>query len=144
MDTPQVGCKDWPHALQSSGYGVTRYNGKVVLAHRLAYCQHHGVTLESIDGLEVRHSCDRPCCVEPTHLATGTKLDNMRDMVSRGRSLQGERHPGCVLSEEDVATIKATYVPGHKLYGQTALAKAYGVTQSLLSHIINGNKRINK
>jgi ribosomal protein S14 len=36
-------------------------------------------------GMDTRHRCDTPACVNPNHLLTGTRLDNVRDALSRGR-----------------------------------------------------------
>lgn len=36
-------------------------------------------------GMEVCHRCDRPGCIEPSHLFAGTHADNIRDCASKGR-----------------------------------------------------------
>lgn len=37
-------------------------------------------------GMFVLHKCDVRACVKPDHLFIGTKKDNTRDMMSKGRS----------------------------------------------------------
>lgn len=53
----------------------------------------------------------------------------MADMVSKGRSLRGERHHKSKLSEDDVRAILAD---GRM---QIEIAAAYGVTQGLIGMI---------
>jgi len=44
------------------------------------------------DGMQARHTCDNPWCINPEHLIVGTSRENHADMVERGRSNTGERH----------------------------------------------------
>ena len=53
-------------------------------AHRLAYELYHDCTVAP--HLVVRHRCDSPLCCRPLHLEVGTRFDNSRDMVIRGRA----------------------------------------------------------
>ena len=41
------------------------------------------------DGKSVLHRCDNPACCNPAHLFIGTQLDNMRDMIAKGRGPKG-------------------------------------------------------
>lgn len=77
-------CWEWIGAVRSNGYGVIRGdNGRTLRAHRVSY----EMTVGPIpDGLDLRHHCDNRRCVNPAHLAPGTRLENMRDAVERGRT----------------------------------------------------------
>lgn len=75
------GCLDWPYATDPGGYGKLGWEGKIVGAHRVVLFLATGVWGEA-----ALHSCDRPVCVAPGHLRWGSRADNYRDMVGRGRS----------------------------------------------------------
>ena len=77
------GCVEWPRGRSRSGYGQLRSEDRTPwLAHRLAWTLTNGPIP---DGLLVCHRCDNPPCVNPEHLFLGTHVDNMRDMVQKGR-----------------------------------------------------------
>lgn len=46
------------------------------------------------DGIDAMHSCDNTRCVNPDHILEGTRSDNIRDMVIKGRNVgfSGRRH----------------------------------------------------
>ncbi len=84
---------------------------KIVYAHRLSF----ELFKEPItDGNIVMHTCDKPLCVNPDHLIQGTQLQNMTDMVKKGRGrfpgtgtpLHGEKNPGCKITENTVLDIR--------------------------------------
>lgn len=78
---PFSGCWIWMGA--GIRYGQTYMHGKPARAHRAIY----ELSGKSIPvGLELMHSCDVPCCVNPDHLSAGTHQENMSDMVIKGRA----------------------------------------------------------
>ena len=64
-------------------YGIFGFNSKSYRTHCYSYEHYVG---EIPKGLLVRHTCDNPPCVLPSHLVLGTHQDNMDDMVARGRA----------------------------------------------------------
>lgn len=44
-------CVYWDKCKDKDGYGMTFHNGKVVRAHRLAYCEANNLNLVEIKGL---------------------------------------------------------------------------------------------
>ena len=65
-------CWEWQGSVRC-GYGKIRsVNGEHHGAHRVAYCDEHGLDIGDIRGLVVRHSCDNPPCCNPSHLRLGT------------------------------------------------------------------------
>lgn len=80
---PNSGCWLWIGGEHKFGYGVMGdENHKSTAAHRISYRLFNG---EITDGLCVLHRCDVPQCVNPAHLFLGTKKDNTRDAMKKGR-----------------------------------------------------------
>lgn len=127
------GCWDWTGRFDKDGYPILMIKQKpfTVRCNRLSWSIKNGPIPE---GLLVLHHCDNPCCTNPNHLYTGTFQNNSDDMVSRQRSLPGEKHPNSTLNWETVRAIRREYVGN---YGQqTRLAKKYGTSQANVSAIV--------
>lgn len=131
-------CIAYQGTLNEKGYGRFSFKGKKVYAHRLAYCLHNGIDIDSIKGLVIRHKCDNPICVNPLHLEIGTNTDNCNDKLLRGRQAKGEGHGQAKLTEQMVRDIRKRYVPYCKNNGGSALASEYGVKPMVISDIILG------
>lgn len=87
------GCWTWLRSKDQAGYGrvaIKRISKSPLRAHRVALAL-SGVTVP--EAAVVRHTCDNPSCVNPRHLLLGTRADNAADMVERGRSTRGRKHP---------------------------------------------------
>ena len=77
-------CRLWTGAKDADGYGFAKHAGRQWRTHRLAYVLAHGPPIPGLL-VYVTHRCDRPACVEPSHLALGTPTENSRDACQRGR-----------------------------------------------------------
>lgn len=99
---PESGCWLWTAGIAGwTGYGIFVYEGRQMGAHRASWLIHKG---EIPKGMDVRHKCDTRSCVNPDHLLTGTRKENMRDMVERGRhfpKIEGRR----VLTDEQILEV---------------------------------------
>lgn len=80
-------CWPWLGYRNKQDYGVIRRPSQE-LAHRVSYALHNG-TIQS--GAVIRHSCDNPPCVNPSHLLIGTQADNVADMVAKQRHIDGHK-----------------------------------------------------
>ena len=133
-------CINWSKSLGHNGYGITTRNNKTYRAHRLVYCDYHGIDHSDIKGMVVRHTCDNRKCINPEHLVIGTHQDNMDDMKKRNRTAKGEAHGRAKLSEVDIKTIRDRYIRGSKVHGLSAIAKDFGVAFQTVSKIVNRHK----
>lgn len=123
-------CWEWMGSKTSKGYGDASYQNKNVKAHRLAWFFIYGKWPQS----NLLHSCDNPICVNPKHLREGTKYDNSKDMVERGRSTRGTKNPQAKLNEQKVLEIRNLI--GTLSYSK--IAKQYNVSVSCVQGINNG------
>jgi len=130
-------CIEWTGCLGNKGYGQRLIKGKSYLTHRLAYVEHHGLSIEDIDGMLVCHRCDNPPCLNPGHLFLGTHKDNMADMYAKGRENppRGSRNHTSKLTEADIPIIRQMLSVGMT---QVSIAKRFGVWQTAISKIKRG------
>ena len=88
------GCWEWQGSRLPSGYGTIHLRGcgenENHRAHRLSWFLHFGIIP---DGMMVLHKCDNTRCCNPAHLFLGSNLDNMLDMVKKGRHSKALMNP---------------------------------------------------
>ena len=108
------GCFIWQGNKDNDGYGRININKKSKLAHRIAYA----TLVEEIPlGLHVLHTCDKRPCINPDHLFLGTQVDNIQDMVNKGRQKSGMRRK---FSDELIREIREDYKSGDYTMEQIA------------------------
>jgi len=71
---PFMSCWMWIGNADKRGYGKIYFNGKGATAHRAIYIHLHG---EQPAGNEIDHLCRNPWCVNPDHLESVTKYENI-------------------------------------------------------------------
>lgn len=133
------GCWEYMGTRMPRGYGQIGKGGKGTgnfYAHRAAWMCWRGPIPE---GMDVCHKCDNPPCCNPDHLFIGTRSDNMRDCVKKGRFVVGDRlrgtaNPNTKLSEDQVREIRFIYAIGGA--SQSQLARQFGTGQNHVSRII--------
>jgi hypothetical protein len=116
------------------GHGCIRIKNVAYYAHRFSWIIHFGDIPEH---LNVLHNCpggDNPLCVRPDHLFLGSQLDNIKDMVKKGRHPIGKGKPFAVLTEDDVRDMRIRYAQGGVMMRQ--LAEEKGVTPGCVSMAI--------
>ena len=68
-------CTVWVGATNTRGYALISVNGRVELAHRVAYAAVHGPIAE---GMVIDHLCRVRNCVKVEHLEAVTTAENVR------------------------------------------------------------------
>ena len=77
-----TGCHIWQKARNSRGYGVFWFDGKLHLAHRVAWFLAHDAWPNP--SLVLDHICEVKECVNPAHLRELTNSQNLRRAIPRG------------------------------------------------------------
>ena len=134
----ESGCWEWAGCVQSNGYGRVTYKMKTMGAHRLSYMAFNGEIPERMD---VCHTCDNRKCVNPEHLFIGTRMENMRDAVIKGRQASGLALPQTKLSKTDVYELVMRARCGEKY---SVIARRFSISRGRAGQIaINHGVRRN-
>lgn len=122
----------WTGAFHAGGYGAVRFQGRVRGAHQAAYELRHGPIGK---GLLVLHRCDRPACVNPSHLSAGTARQNVQDALSRARwAGRGIRSK---LTRQSAQAIRTGFLRRGAKH-LPALARRHGISQSHARQVAQG------
>jgi len=126
-------CWNWKAYKNKAGYGRFQLNQKQgEYAHRVSYIIANG---KIDDGLIVLHSCDRPSCVNPKHLRSGTQKENIIDCVSKKRHsgfmLYGKKSPKVKLNEKQVQTIRIL----KDCFSSQSVSEMFGISRQSINDI---------
>lgn len=133
-------CWEWTSVKTRNGYGRFGINGRLPRAARISWVLHYGPIPA---GFLVCHRCDNPGCVRPDHLFLGTPLENMKDMVRKGRSfspsiktyLRGEQNKCAKFTRETAIAAFNDVADGLPI---EVAAKKYGVSNSTIGELVQG------
>ncbi len=140
-------CWVWTGSRNHDGYGRFNTSPKIANASRVSWIIAFGNIPSKMC---VCHHCDNPACVKPSHLFLGTRSDNARDMVSKGRwggpkgdthpfrinpelASHGEKHWSAKLTEKDVRSARKLRTNGMTF---ASIASKFGVDLSCIALII--------
>lgn len=135
-------CLEWQGAHNVRGYGKIKIPGtrRTIYTHR-AMLMAAG---HDLCGKEACHRCDNPRCVNPDHLFAGTRIDNHKDSVAKGRAknpppkkdwpaiVQAGDHHNQKLTVADVQAIRARLSNGER---QIDVRREYGLSSSHMTAI---------
>lgn len=116
-----TGCWVWNARVEYDGYARVWVDGRYVPAHRYIYELLQGPVA---DDLQMDHLCRNTSCVNPGHLEPVTVAENQR----RGEAAK--------LTWDDVRFIRAFYQPRDPEFGQTAMARTFGVCLETIRKVV--------
>lgn len=128
-------CWIWKGTKDRNGYGRFNIRNGInpMLSHRFAWMDLHGRLPNDC----LLHKCDNPSCVNPAHLFEGDRMDNVNDMMAKGRMPRGEKRGHAKLDREKVVAILCMLIAGKS---SNSLSKLYGVTPNVIYGIKSGKR----
>lgn len=127
--------------MSPEGYGFAVHpirKSRNTRLHKVIHWLFNGVPFEQQVGKCIRHTCDNPRCINPSHLILGSWADNNRDRAERNRS--AKRVPSRqALTKGECHSIVLHYTANAGLRGTiSGLARLYGVDRKVIYRAIKG------
>lgn len=132
-------CWIW-NAAKINGYGVIGTKSGTRRAHRIIY----ELLIGPIpNGFFLCHHCDTPECVNPGHMFVGTPMDNISDMIKKGRKVspkvpriqnRGANNGNTHFTKADVDEIRNLRSAGIKL---KEIAEKFSCSISTVHRVFN-------
>lgn len=129
VEKQDEGCWIWNGSFAGDRYGWFWDGSENIGAHRFSMREFNGV---DVNGFQVRHTCDNPRCVNPSHLLLGSHQDNMDDKTDRKRQTRGREVNTAKITETQAIEITQSTKPAK------AIAEEYGLHWSTVYRIRNG------
>jgi hypothetical protein len=104
-------------------------DGKQWLLHRWVFYIYNGY-----EPSVVMHTCDNTDCINPLHLIGGTREENEKDKLMKGRQAKGEKNGTTKLTEKQIIKIIKLL---NKRQSCVSISKKFKVCSSDISHIKN-------
>lgn len=80
------GCLEWRGSVNNLGYGLVYFEGPNGRTSTTAHRKFYELCKGPIPvGMQVNHRCDNRRCINPEHMFLGDQVDNIRDMMAKGR-----------------------------------------------------------
>lgn len=93
------------------------------------------------DNRQVNHKNGNKADNRAENLEWVTASENVRHsfrVLNRPKNY-GRKNGSCRLTEDNVRFIRAHYIPGHPIFGQSAMARQFSVTQYAVRSVITGH-----
>jgi len=135
VDPRSGDCMIWQGSTLSSGYGQLHGpDGTLLYAHRVSWSLING---DIPKGAVIRHRCNNPSCVRPSHLLLGSHADNAADKIASGRTKVVE--PPC---DHEAAAIRHLVASGRWSTGDCArFILGNGAAQPMVTRLVTGQTR---
>lgn len=132
-----AGCWLWKTGKTGKGYGAYRPpGGKTMLAHRYSWELTYGKSLPS--DVFLCHTCDNPCCVNPSHLVPGSCADNLKDAANKDRMAFGLRNANARYDRKLIESVIARRENGETL---SSISRDTGMSMTHISDVCRGKAR---
>ena len=118
-------CWPWKGYIKPDGYAKTKYMGRSIGPHRLAYACRHGVCPGG-ENVVVDHKCGNRSCINPDHLRVVTTAEN----------IQAGNAPSVVIGRLGVCP------NGHKIEGDNLLIQKSGKKLCKACHKARAKARV--
>jgi hypothetical protein len=130
-------CWEWLGSKSKNGYGKFWTGDKLVQATHIIWYVTRGHIPDINKREMICHHCDNPGCCNPNHLFIGKDIDNVMDMIKKGR---GGDHTGIRrFTEAEQDKIRALYKEGK--FSQRELVATFETSRNTIIRVLRNKSK---